>query len=597
VVTLDFETEAIDGNPFVNPPKPVGLAIHSEAGTEYITDWADMEHHIHVALDQDEILGHNIQFDLAVAEKWFGATLPSWDKVHDTMYLTFLMDPHAEDLGLKPSAERYLGMPPDEQNAVKNWILTHVPGAKIKDWGKYICKAPPDLVGEYAKGDVIRTKRLYDALISRVPIAAYDRERRLAPILRESSRKGIRVDVARLASDLAAYRVALAQVDDRLRALTGCPDLNPGSSLQLAAALKSSGLIKEFKKTKTGRDSTSKKNLVEVCKDISLLNLLNYRGSLETCVGTFMEPWLTMAQADGRIHSEWNQVRGFETGKKRGTRTGRLSSNNPNLQNPPNDFTGILPIEDLPPLPVLRSYLLPEEGHVWLKRDFSSQEVRILAHYEDGALLDAYRENPSLDPHAYAQKEIARITGETYPRKYVKITAFTIIYGGGGKKIAQTLGLEEAEGHAIKAAYLQTFPGVQNLSNEVSYAGRSGQGIRTWGGRHYRPEPPKMIDGRYRDFNYKLLNYLIQGSAADQTKECLNQWYDAKSPETVFLATVHDEINASAPVEIAKREMATLKEAMDLPLFDSPSQSEGFAGESWANVRLVDDNFTWQEAK
>ena len=586
MITIDFETEAIVGNPYVHPPKPVGLALHSDAGTEYITNWDDMAHMVgHLNVDNEELLGHNIQYDLAVAEHWFGFEPPHWSKVHDTMFLTFLADPHAEDLGLKPSAVRYLGMPADEQDELKAWILAHVPGAKIKDWGGYICKAPVELVAKYAIGDVVRTERLYHHLIGRCPQEAYDRERRLAPILRESSRRGIRLDCARLQADINTYTLALAAIDDRIRVLTGCPGLNPGSPPQLAAALKSSGLVTHFIQTPGGKDSTSKKNLLATCGDKELLNLLSYRGTLDTCLGTFMIPWEEQSREDGRIHSQWNQVRGFESGRKRGTRTGRLSSNDPNLQNPPNDFSHIRPIQGLPDLPVLRSYLLPEIGHRWLKRDFSSQEIRILAHYEDGALLEAYKANPALDPHAYAKEMMQEATGNDYPRKNVKITAFTVVYGGGGGKIAQTLGIPSAEGYAIKDAYLRAFPGIRELGRDTSYAGRSGAGITTWGGRHYLSEPSKMIDGQHRDFHYKLMNYLIQGSAADQTKECLNDWYDVKDPDTVFLATVHDEINCSAPVEITDREMAVLKAAMDQDLFDSPSQSEGFMGNNWSECK------------
>jgi len=384
---------------------------------------------------------------------------------------------------------------------------------------------------------------------------------------------------------MATYTGALAKVDDIIRGITGRPDINPGSPTQLADALRTSGLVTEFVKTATGKDSTSKKNLLQVCKDKDLLNLLNYRGSLDTCVGTFMQPWLEMAGKDGRLHTGWNQVRGFETGQKRGTRTGRLSSHDPNLQNPPNDFSSIQPIEGLPALPILRSYLLPEEGHKWAKRDFSSQEIRILAHFEDGTLLEAYKANPSLDPHSYAQEMMHEITGVLYPRKNVKITAFTTVYGGGGRKIAQTLGIPENEGYQIKEAYLQTFPGVKELSKGTSSAGRNGVGITTWGGRHYISEPSKVINGQYRDFHYKLMNYLIQGSAADQTKQCINDWYDCKGPDTVFLATVHDEINISAPIEEIEREMAVLETAMDQDLFDVPMKSEGFIGNNWAECK------------
>tara|TARA_R110000824_G_scaffold39030_3_gene118548 strand:- start:440 stop:955 length:516 start_codon:yes stop_codon:yes gene_type:complete len=164
MITLDFETEAIEGNPLVVPPRPVGLAMYWPSGIkQYITGWDAMQLHWEAALTTDhDLLFHNAPFDLSVGCQHFNTSWPPWERVHDTMYLLFLADPYAFSLGLKPSAERYLDEPPDEQNALHDWILSNVPGATKKNAGAYISLAPEELVRPYAIGDVVRTKGLYD---------------------------------------------------------------------------------------------------------------------------------------------------------------------------------------------------------------------------------------------------------------------------------------------------------------------------------------------------------------------------------------------------------------------------------------------------
>ena len=124
---------------------------------------------------------------------------------------------------------------------------------------------------------------------------------------------------------------------------------------------------------------------------------------------------------------------------------------------------------------------------------------------------------------------------------------------------------------------------------DVQARGKRGEAIRTWGGRLYIAEPAKIIDGRWRDFAYKLLNYLIQGSAADQTKESINDWESSRSWEAIFLATVHDEINISAPKEAVRQHMQDLRNSMDKDRFDVPMRSEGFVGDNWADLEEWDD--------
>lgn len=605
MITIDFETEAINGNPILNPPRPVGVAVWSSGQEPTYLAWGHgsgnncVEGRAKDILrgfleEKTPLLFHNAGFDVSVLNRFLGADWLDWERIHDTMYLLFLADPYASTLSLKPSANRYLDMAPSEQNEVHAWILKNVAGATDKSAGAYICRAPGDLVGRYAVGDVVRTRKLFDLLHARIVSEgmeqAYDRERRLFPIVYRGTQRGIRIDRDTLSYHEYAYTECLKIAEGRLvTALGGNPNVLE-SDAKLADALEKVGAVKEWVLTPTGKRSIAKKNLK--IQNAEIKALLDYTGALSTCLQTFMRPWLELSKADGRLHPNWNQVKQYREGgglyDNKGTRTGRLSSDSPNFQNVPSEFTykdgTAYPVPNgLHPLPLMRRYCLPEQGHVWLKRDFSSQEVRILAHYEDGSLCEAYKSDVNLDPHEMARQIIHKMIGILYARKSVKITGFSIIYGTGATGLSLQLECPYIEAKTIKDAYLDAMPGVRQLMQDVQRRGVCGQPIRTWGGRVYYAEPSKIVDGRLRDFAYKLLNYLIQGSAADQTKQSIIDWDDRKTNE-IFLATVHDEINISAPKETWEVDMRVLRLAMEMDRFDVPFASEGFMGENWADL-------------
>jgi len=598
IITLDYETEKIDGNVISRPPSPVGLAVWVQGSEPRYLAWGHptgnnisrakgLEYARRVITSNRDLLFHNAPFDLSVTNGALGTTwsYQDWHRIHDTQYLVFLDDPYADTLSLKPSAHRYLGMPPDEQTELKEWILRNVPEATEKEWGAYISRAPGDLVGRYAIGDVVRTYRLFEHLYPRIVErgmqAPYDRERRLMPILYESSRKGIRVNREKLEKDYGDYSRTLDRADDRLRELLKSPGLDFAKRGALAEALDQAGFVTDWTLTKTGKKSTSKKTLKINSPEVD--SLVRYRGALHTCLSTFFGPWLELSREDGRLHTSWNQVRTVERDSA-GTQTGRLSSSHPNFQNVPTEFDLVVP-EGFMALPLMRVYLLPELGHVWLKRDFSSQEVRILAHFEDGQLLRSYVSDPNFDPHEANRIRVKDITERDFARKYIKITGFSLIYGAGVPGVMRQTGIEDYEvGKELRDAVLDSMPDVKTLIREIQNAGKRGEAIRTWGGREYFVEPPKVIDGRMRSFEYKLLNYLVQGSAADQTKQSIIDWADTRSWEATFLATVHDEINISAPKETAHEHMRVLREAMDKDRFDVPFKSEGFIGPNWEEI-------------
>ena len=146
------------------------------------------------------------------------------------------------------------------------------------------------------------------------------------------------------------------------------------------------------------------------------------------------------------------------------------------------------------------------------------------------------------------------------------------------------IGCDLDTARAIKAALKRFIPGLSWLADEMKHRSRMNQPIRTWGGRRYFCEAPKMIEGEVRSFDYKMLNYLVQGSSADMTKEAIIA-YDAARKHGRFLVTVHDEINISAPAKLAEKENRILKQVMEAVPFDVLMLSEGKMGPTWGDLR------------
>ena len=524
--------------------------------------------------NKEPLLFQNGKFDIAVMERWWGLS-PDPLLCEDTLYQIFLYDPYADSFSLKSSAERILGIKPEEQNTLHSWIVANF-RVKEKEAGAYIAQAPVELVSPYARGDVDRTLALYEFLKDKVNAGPYNREKLLRPILVEAERKGVRVNVEALAADLRVYEAALLRCEDDVKRQLGAPDCNLESKEELADALEKAQAVTEWRLTPTGRRSTTRDNILAVVRDPLLGNLLAYRSALSHCLSSFFRPWFALSASTGRMHPEWHSVRQARDDKNtQGTRTGRLSCSRPNFQNPPNEYD-VVPPTGLPALPIMRKYILPEEGGRWYKRDYSQQELRILAHYAEGRLYGEYQKNPKIDAHETCQKLILDISGRDVPRKHVKITGFSIIYGAGVSGLATQLKVSSAEAASIRHAYFQALPDVGKLMAMVLERGRKGEKIRTWGGREYGSERTK--DGR--QFDYKLLNYLIQGSAADCTKEAIIRWH-ANRGSGVFHATVHDEVNITGH---DPKDMDLLRQAMESIEFDVRMLTDGYMGDSWQNL-------------
>lgn len=628
VITYDFETLPIRRRPEY-PPTPVGVAIRWPG--EPARYWA-FGHPADNNCSEEQakaemwrawtsglrLLAHNQKFDSAVAQEKWGFPTPPWNRFEDTMFLAFLCDPHEKRLGLKPLSEKWLGLPPEERSELDAWIMAHSEQLlQAYPWnrqtptqtkitasqcGAWIFATPGDLAGRYAIGDVDRTLGLWEEMWPLVQEhgmgAAYDRERRLLPILMENERIGIRTDVERLETDSRCFSIFLRNVEYWLRETLHTSGLNFDADKDVSAVLLERGVVPadNWQRTaKSGELSMSKENLLPEHftgpGGAEIASALGYRNRLKTCLTMFMQPWLAQAeQRGGYISTNWNQTRGGEGG----TRTGRPSTSDPNLLNVSKSWMGrddgyVHPaFLGVPELPLCRKYLLPDEDEEFLHRDFDGQEMRVFAHGEQGALNEQFNADPNLDPHAYIGAELNRVAGRSIDRTSVKALNFQGLYGGGVPALQRKLRVSAAEAKQLKTFHDRALPGRTIFNEEIKRQVGRGEPIRTVGGRLYFVEEPGFSKkhNRHMTYDYKLINYWTQGSAADLTKEVLIQWHGAKERSARFLLMVYDEINVSSERGAAAvKQMRLLKEIMEETRLSVPMRSSPKHGPSWGDSK------------
>jgi len=568
LAAVDFETHAIGPWPD-DAPKPVGVAIMIEGRKPEYHAWGHpsgnnstiecARERLKDIYSRFEIVEHNTGFDLEVAFRHLGLSYP--ERFHDSQLLAFLSDPGAKSLGLKETADRVLSTPPAERDTLRDLILDRIPEAarKPSQWPKFICEMPGDLVTPYAIGDVTRTLDLFAHLHPKIVeddmLPAYKRELAQIPILAEMTRRGVPIARNRLTTAIAEWEVGLDDVERAIRLELDSPALNLNSGAQLADALADAGKVTEFRRTEKGNPSVSREALAATIADAGLRDLFAKWTAVNTNL-RFARPLLKLSSADGRIHCRWNST----PHEKVGARTGRTVSNKPNLQ-------GIAA--------TMRQFIAPEPGAILIERDYSQQELRVLAHYENADIKAAYLVDPHTDFHTLVAERASQILGRELSRKDAKEVVFASLYGIGIALLATKLGCSPEEARIIRNAVFVAAPGVAATKRWMERA----RWFETWGGRKYVADP---------DATYKSLNYLIQGSAADFTKTATVR---AAAAGLDLRLTVHDAfVIMSEPGAHLRRDMAALREAMEGIEFDIPMLSDGkWSEKNWGAMRKYRD--------
>jgi DNA polymerase I-like protein with 3'-5' exonuclease and polymerase domains len=413
---------------------------------------------------------------------------------------------------------------------------------------KELWKLPAMYVGNYAEQDAALTLKLWQHFKIKLRQddveSIFDLETRLLPVLLGITERGIRFDRNKCER-------TIDNLIKREKELHAMIESQSGISVDIWAAASIAKAFDKlnvaYPKTDTGLPSFTKSFLDECPHPVGKM-IVEARETNKTH-STFLQPYLNFSAKDGRIHPHINQLRNDDGG----TVSGRLSMNNPNLQQVParHDIIG----------PMVRGLFLPEEGQIWASNDFSSQEPRLLVHYASllelpGAevMVDAYKANPDTDFH----QMVADMAG--IKRKAAKTIGLGLMYGMGVAKLANQLDLTHEEAKELINTFHKKVPFLKGTVNAVMRRidhPASGGAIRTllgrkcrfplwepmqWGVNKALPYEQAVVEYGprvKRSGTYKGLNRLIQGSAADQTKMAMVALHEAG--ENILLQ-VHDEI-------------------------------------------------------
>jgi DNA polymerase I-like protein with 3'-5' exonuclease and polymerase domains len=604
---LDFETHPIiDGR---LPPKPVGLAYAMDDGpVRYIGRHKNGEpraREMRGALlkawhdPQSALIGHGIAFDLAVARHHLDLPSPR-AQVHDTMVQAFLLDPFARDLGLKEICQRY-GIAPKERDALREYLQKHHGVRASVRWGREIHRAPDSRIAPYAKADVRITRTLYRRqtaqLLALRPsdpriradavMTAYRRECDLLLVLVEMRLAGLPIDESGLRVACERWTLELHACERWLRERLGFGiDDKLTRAQKVMAAAEARGLVTRAPRTEKGNYQSNLEALEASDLDRTFLAVWRARMQRQKAISTYALPWLLALEAngDGRLHCEWLGTRGTEAGRRWGARTGRMASS-PNLQNIPKAMEveyETPPELKLGPPPQLRQFIRPPVATVILQRDYSQQELRVLAHYEDGDLRKLYMREPRADVHEHTRLLIQSRAGLILKRDQTKTTGFSILYGTGVRGLARRLKVSEDEATDIRRAYYRALPGIKTVDGGLRKLAAEGKPYWTWGGRPYHVETTKETFEGWghtsvvtRTWEYKALNYLIQGSSADCTKEAMLRYWRHPERRGQLVSSIHDELWVLCSEAEASAEMDLLRQCMESVEFSVPMLTDG----------------------
>ncbi|MBQ7045034.1 MAG: DNA polymerase I [Clostridia bacterium] len=376
-----------------------------------------------------------------------------------------------------------------------------------------------------------------------------DIELPLSEVLASMESEGFLVD----ANGLKAYGDELEQkittIQSEIYSLIGY-EFNLNSPKQLGVALFEKLGLPTKKKTKSGYSTNAE--VLESLKDahpaVSLL--LEYR-HLAKLKSTYCDGLISAVSIDGRIHSTFNQTE---------TRTGRISSTEPNLQN--------IPVRQ-PEGKVMRKFFVAKEGYVLCDADYSQIELRVLADISgDTTMIDAF--NNGIDIHTLTAAKVFNLPENMVTplmRSRAKAVNFGIVYGIGAFSLAKDIGVTRAEADSFIKGYLNTYKQVDDYMKAViDSAKQQGYVTTIFGRRRFLPELSSS-NGMLRAFGERVArNMPIQGTAADIIKIAMVKVYSrlkAEQLDAKLILQVHDELMVEANESCAEKACEILREEME----------------------------------
>ena len=390
----------------------------------------------------------------------------------------------------------------------------------------------------------------------------------LAQVLADMTRTGVLVDKDGIEQFGVKLRTELEQVLTRIHMETGSASFNPNSPKQLGEMLFDTMGLPHGKKTQRGWSTDAE--TLEALRDYPLVeDILQYR-AYQKLNSTYVEGLLKVMGEDDRVHTRFNQTE---------ARTGRLSSDNPNLQN--------IPIRtELGSQ--LRAYFIAKPGWVLVDADYSQIELRILAHVTG----DEHMQRAFLSGEDIHRSTAARIYNlppdQVSPRirSSAKAINFGIMYGKGAYSLSKDIGVSVKEADAFLKSYLAAFPKVSGyMDKTIADARACGYVSTLFGRRRALPELTSTNHNIRASGERMARNTPIQGTAADVIKLAMVRvWRRLRDEkmESRLILTVHDELIVEAPEAEAEKAAAILREEMEgCVQYAVPLSTDVHIGKNW----------------
>lgn len=471
-------------------------------------------------------LGQHVKYDRHVFAN-HGIEVRGYE--HDTMLQSYVLEVHKPH-GLESLAERHTGRKGISYEDLCGKGAHQIPFAQVE-----VAKA-----AEYSCEDSDQTLDVHRVLWPRLQADEklkfiYELEMASSETLYRIERNGVLIDAPTLAAQSHELGQRIVALEQEAYAIAGQP-FNLGSPKQLGEIFFDKLGLPVIKKTATGARSTDEEVLEKLAEDYPLpAKILEHR-SLSKLKGTYTDKLAQMANPrTGRVHTHYAQAVAV---------TGRLSSNDPNLQN--------IPIRTPEGRRVREAFVAPP-GCVIASADYSQIELRIMAHISgDEALTRAFQEGQDVHRATAAEVfgvEVAQVSSEQ--RRYAKVINFGLIYGMSAFGLAKALGIDNTAAKNYIQRYFERFEGVKRYMDDTRQSAKSKGYVETvFGRRLYLPEINSPNGPRRGGAERAAINAPMQGTAADLIKMSMvavQAALDDQERRTKMIMQVHDELVFEVP--------------------------------------------------
>lgn len=508
-------------------------------------------------------IGQNLKYDQHVFAN-YGIALNGI--AGDAMLASYIIESHLGH-GLDELSERWLGLETITYESLCGKGAKQISFADVA-----IGQAT-----EYAAQDAdfaLRLEAHLRAQMDAKQLEMYEKmELPVAQVLFEMERNGVQIDRAELSRQSAELGAELMKLEQEAYAVAGQPfNLNSPKQLQEILFDKMGIPTKGLKKTAKGGISTNEAVLEQLAPDYPLPKIILQNRSLAKLKSTYTDKLPEMiSPKDGRVHTTYAQAVAI---------TGRLASNNPNLQN--------IPIRTAEGRRVRRAFTAPQ-GSVIVSADYSQIELRIMAHLSgDKTLITAFQNGE--DVHRRTAAEVFGIAPENVSseqRRYAKTINFGLIYGMGQYGLAKSLGIDNISAKTFIDRYFARYPGVaEYMQRTKEQAAAQGFVETLFGRRLYLPDIRNKNANARAGAERAAINAPMQGTASDLIKRamidvrnCLSDGIGSK-----LVMQVHDELVlevVETELDFVKEKLPQIMAKVDGGLLDVPLVAEVGVGENW----------------